>query len=69
MSQSLSKICTHIVFSTKYRLPLINEKIEEELWNYLGGVCNELECVCIKVGGYVDHIFTSCAYCPKRFRQ
>lgn len=65
MSQSLSKICAHIVFSTKYRRPLINEKIQEELWNYLGGVCNELECVCIKVGGYVDHIHILCVLSKK----
>lgn len=65
MSQSLSKICTHIVFSTKYRQPLINERIEEELWSYLGGVCNALECVCIKVGGYVDHVHILCVLSRK----
>ena len=65
MSQSLSKICVHIIFSTKYRQPIIDEKIEEELWNYLGGVCNELECVSIKVGGYVDHVHILCVLSKK----
>jgi putative transposase len=56
MPQSLSKVCTHIVFSTKYRQPLIDQKIEDELWSYMGGICKELECQPIKIGGYVDHI-------------
>jgi putative transposase len=49
-------VCTHIVFSTKYRQPLIDQKIEDELWSYMGGICKELECQPIKIGGYVDHI-------------
>lgn len=56
MPQSLAKVCTHIVFSTKHHQPLIDEKIENELWSYMGGICNSLECLPIKIGGYVDHI-------------
>lgn len=65
MSQSLAKVCTHITFSTKYRQPLIDDKIENELHTYLGGICNELECLPIKVGGYVDHIHILCVMSRK----
>jgi putative transposase len=60
MSQSLSRVITHITFSTKYREPLIDAVIENELHNYLGGVCNALECQSIKVGGYTDHVHILC---------
>ncbi len=65
MPQSLAKVCTHIVFSTKYRQPLIDEKIENELHRYLGGLCNKFECIPIKVGGYVDHIHILCVMSRK----
>jgi len=56
MPQSLTKIFLHIIFSTKYRNPIIDEGIENELFHYVGGVCKELECQPILVGGYEDHI-------------
>ena len=52
MSQSLTKLSTHIVFSTKYRQPLIDAVIEDELHAYLGGVCKIMDCIPVKVGGY-----------------
>ncbi|CAG4990055.1 hypothetical protein DYBT9275_00440 [Dyadobacter sp. CECT 9275] len=65
MSQSLSKVCTHIVFSTKYRQPLIDEKIENELWSYMAAVCKEWGCLPIKIGGYLDHIHILCVLSRK----
>ena len=65
MPQSLSKICTHIVFSTKYRQPLIDDKIETELHRYLGGICKKFDCLPIKVGGYVDHVHILCVLSRK----
>ncbi|MGC4103469.1 IS200/IS605 family transposase [Ferruginibacter sp.] len=60
MSQSLVRLSTHITFSTKYRQPLIDAAIESELHAYIGGVCNIMECIPIKVGGYTDHIHVLC---------
>lgn len=56
MGQSLVKNYMHIVFSTKYRQPFIYEPVERELHAYLGGICKNLECHPIKIGGYIDHI-------------
>lgn len=55
----------HLVFSTKYRQPLIHPPVEEELHAYLGGVCNKLDCQSIIVGGYTDHIHILCKLSKK----
>jgi REP element-mobilizing transposase RayT len=60
MGQSLVKNYLHIVFSTKNRKPLIDENIENELYSYLAGICNKLECYPIKVGGYTNHVHVLC---------
>lgn len=65
MGQSLVKNYVHIVFSTKYRQPLIQQSIEPELYSYLGGICNKLDCQVIKVGGYTDHIHILCLLSKK----
>ncbi len=65
MSQSLVKNYLHIVFSTKHRQPLILPTIEKELYSYLGGICNNLECQVIKIGGHKDHIHILCLLSKK----
>ncbi|HYK76196.1 MAG TPA: transposase [Daejeonella sp.] len=65
MGQSLVKNYVHIIFSTKYRQPLIDPHIEVELHSYLGGTCNQLDCQVIKVGGYIDHIHVLCMLSKK----
>jgi putative transposase len=65
MSQSLVKNYLHIVFSTKHRQPLIFPAIEPELHSYLGGICNNLECAPIKIGGYTDHVHVLCLLSKK----
>lgn len=60
MGQSLVKNYLHIVFSTKYRQPFITEEIESELFSYIGGICNRLECQTVIVGGFKDHIHILC---------
>ncbi len=60
MPQSLSKVYTHITFSTKSRLSLITPDVRARLWEYLGGICKSLECNPIRVGGYFDHVHILC---------
>ena len=60
MPQSLSKVYVHIVFSTRYRQDLIDEKIEQSLFEYIGGICRGLECNPVKIGGYKDHVHVLC---------
>jgi len=65
MGQSLVKNYIHIVFSTKYRQPLIQQSVESELYSYLGGICNKLGCQVIKLGGFTDHIHILCLLSKK----
>jgi putative transposase len=65
MGQSLVKNYMHIVFSTKHRQNFILPPVEEELHAYLGGVCNELDCQTIKIGGYTDHVHILCMLSKK----
>ena len=65
MPQSLSQIYIHIIFSTKYRAPFIDNGIADELYAYLGGICKSLDCPPIKVGGYRDHVHILCKFSKK----
>ena len=65
MGQSLVKNYLHIVFSTKYREPLIHPPYEDELHSYMGGICKNLECYPIKIGGYTDHVHILCMLSKK----
>lgn len=65
MGQSLVKNYIHLVFSTKHREPLIHPPIEAELHAYLGGICNNLGCPVIRVGGFTDHIHILCMLSKK----
>jgi REP element-mobilizing transposase RayT len=60
MPQSLAQIYLHIIFSTKHRRPLIGSDVKEELYKYIGGICKDLECHPIQVGGYYDHVHILC---------
>ena len=65
MGQSLVKNYIHLIFSTKHRAPLIKPPVEVELHSYLGGICNNLDCHVLKVGGYTDHIHILCMLSKK----
>jgi REP element-mobilizing transposase RayT len=65
MGQSLVKNYVHIVFSTKYRQPLIYPPYEDELHSYLGGICKSMDCQPIKIGGYTDHVHMLCRLSQK----
>lgn len=60
MPQSLVKNYMHITFSTKYRMPLIDNEIENELFSYLGGICNAFESIPVQVGGHKNHVHILC---------
>lgn len=44
---------------------MIYPPYESELHHYLGGICKNLECQPIKVGGYTDHIHILCMLSKK----
>ncbi len=60
MSQSLTQLYLHIVFSTKNHVPLIKPSVRNELYSYIGGVLKNIQCLPIKIGGTDDHIHILC---------
>lgn len=60
MAQSLVQNYIHIVFSTKNHIPLILPDYEQRIFSYLGGICKNMECDPIQVGGYIDHVHILC---------
>ncbi|WP_425396968.1 IS200/IS605 family transposase [Aeoliella sp.] len=56
MASTFTCLDYHVVFSTKYRKPLIHERMREELYQYLGGIIRG-EGGCLReIGGMPDHL-------------
>jgi len=56
LSQSLSSILIHLVFSTKNREPFITPAIEPELHPYLAKIFRELKSPSLAIDGTRDHL-------------
>ena len=44
---------------------MIPQPFQNELYSYLGGICKEMECFPIRIGGYTDHIHILCMLSKK----
>jgi putative transposase len=61
MSQSLSRVLIHIIFSTKNRFAfLTDEEKRKRMHAYLAGICNEMDSKAIEIGGTEDHVHILC---------
>ena len=61
MSQSLSAVYLHLVFSTKERQTFLKDKtLRSELHHYLGGIAREQDCRPVQIGGMEDHVHLLC---------
>ncbi len=56
MSQSLSQLYTHLIFSTKNRKPILQTEDRERLQEYIGGVLRNLKCPVVTIGVVKDHV-------------
>jgi putative transposase len=56
MSQSLSSLLIHLVFSTKNREPFIALRIEPELHPYMAKIFRALKSPSLAIDGTTDHI-------------
>jgi REP element-mobilizing transposase RayT len=63
MPQSLTQIYLHIVFSTKDRRALLKDKpFRARTHAYLAGICKNLDCPALIVGGIEDHVHILCRF-------
>ena len=60
MSQSLSKVMLHLVFSTKNRERWLDVGIRPDLHAYLAGTCRAVGSEAYRVGGTDDHVHIAC---------
>ncbi len=56
MSQTLTALLIHIVFSTKHRADLIVPAIERDLHRYMGGIGTALDSPILVSGGTTNHV-------------
>ena len=60
MSQSLSNILVHAIWSTKGRAPVIAHDIRPRLHGYIAGILAELGCPAIIINSVADPIHVLC---------
>jgi REP element-mobilizing transposase RayT len=57
MSQSLSSLLVHVIFSTKDRCPFLGKNdLLQPIHAYLGGILRRVQCPAITIGGTADHV-------------
>ena len=66
MSSTFTNLLYHIVYSTKYRQPLIAPAWQESLHKYIGGIVRERDGIAIEIGGMPDHVHVLAKLSPKR---
>jgi REP element-mobilizing transposase RayT len=61
MSQSLSRVLIHIIFSTKNRFAfLTDEELRKRMHAYLAQIFKEQDSKAIEIGGTEDHVHVLC---------
>jgi putative transposase len=61
MSQSLSRVLIHIIFSTKNRFAFLTDAdLRKRMHAYLARILNEQNSIAIEVGGTEDHVHILC---------
>jgi REP element-mobilizing transposase RayT len=57
MPQSLARLWTHLIFSTKHRFPFLSDRqLRRDMHGYLATMLRQQDCEPIIVGGVEDHI-------------
>lgn len=56
MPQSLTKLCAHLVFSTKNRQPFLDDTIRSRVHGYIATTIRDLESPWVVVGGVSNHV-------------
>jgi REP-associated tyrosine transposase len=60
MAHTFTSLYSHVVFSTKFRKPLIPDDVKPRLWSYMGGIARENDCRALSIGGMAEHAHLCC---------
>jgi REP element-mobilizing transposase RayT len=55
MGHTYTNLLTHIIFSTKDRLPYLRDDCRQDVFAYMGGIVRELKGIALNVNGANDH--------------
>jgi len=56
MGHTYTNLLTHIVFSTKDRLPYLRDERRDDVFAYIGGVVREMKGTALNINGAADHV-------------
>jgi REP element-mobilizing transposase RayT len=56
MAHTFTNLLTHIIFSTKDRMPTLDAEIKPRLFAYMGGIVRELGGKALNINGPTDHV-------------
>jgi REP element-mobilizing transposase RayT len=56
MPQSLAKLAIHLVFSTKHRVPMLDDPIRDSLHRYMAIVLQNMSCPSMLINSVEDHV-------------
>jgi len=63
VSQSLVQIYLHLIFSTKLRQPFLRDGgLRQRTHAYLAGICKNINCPVLEIGGIEDHAHILCRF-------
>ncbi len=56
MAHTFTSLLTHIIFSTKDRVPALEPVLKQRLFPYMGGIFRELDATALLINGPADHV-------------
>jgi len=56
MAHTFTNLLTHVIFSTKNRVPSLDAEVRERLFPYMGGIVSNLKGKPILINGPADHV-------------
>jgi REP element-mobilizing transposase RayT len=66
MSGTYTNLLYHLVFSTKNRIPMISERLQENLYPYMGGIIRGEGGTLLEIGGMPDHVHLLTKFKPTK---
>jgi REP element-mobilizing transposase RayT len=56
MGHTYTGLITHVIFSTKDRIPYIVQDHRERVFAYIGGILRGIDCEVLSINGVADHV-------------